>query len=152
MANIPWRTNLYSVKLPSPSHHPLLERPRRATAADTEEETKKRERAAHATVLTTLVSIIVSYANGVSDQDSQGKMISNIAPILLTLFLALKTIMELIQDTKIQKVKRENLVEDYKRNVWELSRFVAAGAPEIVDESTQKKLGAQETKEGPEEA
>ena len=79
-------------------------------------------------------------------------MISNIAPILLTLFLALKTIMELIQDTKIQKVKRENLVEDYKRNVWELSRFVAAGAPEIVDESTQKKLGAQETKEGPEEA
>ena len=49
------------------------------------------------------------------------------------------------------------MVEDYKRNAWELSRFVAAGAPEIVDESTQKKLdghdvAAQETKEGPEEA
>ena len=59
-----------------------------------QEETKKRDRAAHATVLTTLMSLIVSYVNSVSDQDFQDKMISNIAPILLMLALALKTIIE----------------------------------------------------------
>ena len=128
-----------------------------------QEETKKRDRAAHATVLTTLMSLVVSYANGVSDQDTQAKMISNIAPILLTLALALKTIIESGHDKSMQTLKKKNLVSDYKRAMWDIACFAAEGAdrqgqgPD--DASKQKKMdgsdgaigGAQETKEGPEE-
>ena len=137
-----------------------------------QEETKKRDRAAHATVLTTLMSLVVSYANGVSDQDSQEKMISNIAPILLTLALALKTIMESGHDKSMQKLKKNNLVDDYKRAMWANSCFAMAGAelqgqgpdggaedPKDSKDANkgEKKAGpddggAQETKEGPEEA
>ena len=117
-----------------------------------QEETKKRERAAHATVLTTLMSLVVSYANGVSDQDAQAKMISNIAPILLTLALALKTIIESGHDKSMQKLKKQNLVSDYKRAMWDISCFETDGAehkgqgPD--DESKQKKMeGSDDGKE-----
>ncbi len=111
-----------------------------------QEETKKRERAAHATVLTTLMSLVVSYANGMTDQDTQAKMISNIAPILLTLALALKTIMESNHDKAIQKLKKKNLVNDYKRAMWDISCFETDGAENkgqgLDDQSKQKKMDA----------
>ena len=115
-----------------------------------QEETKKRDRAAHATVLTTLMSLVVSYANGVSDQDTQAKMISNIAPILLTLAVALKTIMESKHDKAMQKLKKNNLVNDYKRAMWEISRFEGDGASKKM-EGSDDDGGAEETKEGHEE-
>jgi len=95
------------------------------------------------------LSLVVSYANGVSDQDTQAKMISNIAPILLTLAVALKTIMESKHDKAMQKLKKENLVSDYKRAMWEISRFEGDGASKKMEESDDG--GAEETKEDPEE-
>ena len=102
-----------------------------------------------------MMSLVVSYANGVSDQDTQAKMISNISPILLTLALALKTIIESGHDKSMQTLKKKNLVDDYKRAMWAIACFADGGAdrqgqgPD--DASKQKKMdgsegGAEETK------
>ena len=93
-----------------------------------QEETKKRDRAAQATVLTTLMSLIVSVANGMTEDQQMAKMISNVAPILLTLLLAFKTIMETNHDKDMQEGKKTYLVEDYKSAMYDISRFANEGA------------------------
>ena len=50
-------------------------------------------------------------------------MISNISPIILTLFLALKTIIESGHDKSMQTLKKKNLVDDYKRAMWAIACF-----------------------------
>ena len=99
-------------------------------------------------------------------------MISNISPIILTLFLALKTIIESGHDKSMQTLKKKNLVDDYKRAMWAIYGFAGEGAKPLLqgpdggtedpkdskDANKGEKKGglddggAQETKEGPEEA
>ncbi len=93
-----------------------------------QEETKKRDRAAQATILTTMMSLIVSVANGMTEDQQLAKMISNVAPILLTLLLAFKTIMETNHDKDMQEGKKTYLVEDYKSAMYDISRFANEGA------------------------
>ena len=93
-----------------------------------QEETKKRDRAAQATVLTTMMSLIVSVANGMTEDQQLAKLISNVAPILLTILLAFKTISETKHDKDMQEDKKKYLVEDYKSAMYDISRFASEGA------------------------
>ena len=55
-------------------------------------------------------------------------MISNVAPIVLTILLAFKTISETKHDKDLQEDKKKYLVEDYKSAMYDISRFANEGA------------------------
>ena len=55
-------------------------------------------------------------------------MISTVAPILLTLLLAFKTIIETNHDKGLQNGKKKYLVNDYKSAMYDISRFASEGA------------------------